>query len=95
MKNFPKLPIIISLFLLMVIIGTQTLTAFHFVDHFLELDYFGFGLLIAFLCSLIISLKEHFNLYTKYKKESSYGNKLDDVIIFQSKNSLFYEGKYR
>jgi len=92
MKKFPKLPVIISLFLLLTIIGTQTLTVFHFVDHFLELDYFGFGLLITFLLFLIISVKEHFNLYTKYKRESSYGSKLDDVIIFQSKNSLFYEG---
>lgn len=72
---------------------TQSMLVLNFIEYFKELNYFTYTLLLSFVPFFLLII---FDLYKKNKKQNEeikYQKKLKDVIISESHNSLFYEGK--
>lgn len=71
---------------------TQSLIVFHFINYIDEIGYFGYACFLAFLPFFAVVVLEYLKRNRKGKEHSLYVKKLNETLISQSHNSLFYEG---
>jgi PAS domain S-box-containing protein len=71
---------------------TQSLLVFHFINYIDEIGYFGYACFLAFLPFFGVVVLEYLKRNKKGKERSLYVKKLNETLISQSHNSLFYEG---
>lgn len=93
MTFLTKISLIISLILLLAFLTTQSLVVFHFINYFDSIGYIGMSLFLSLIPLIFIFIFETFRKNKKSEEEVEYQKKLKNVIISQSRNSLFYEGK--
>jgi PAS domain S-box-containing protein len=65
---------------------------FHFINYIDEIGYFGYACFLAFLPFFAVVVLEYLKRNKKGKEHSLYVKKLNETLISQSHNSLFYEG---
>jgi PAS domain S-box-containing protein len=65
---------------------------FHFINYIDEIGYFGYACFLAFLPFFAVVVLEYLKRNRKGKEHSLYVKKLNETLISQSHNSLFYEG---
>jgi PAS domain S-box-containing protein len=71
---------------------TQSLLVFHFINYIDEIGYFGYTCFLAFLPFFAFVVIEYIKRNKKGKEQSKYVKKLNETLISQSHNPLFYEG---
>ena len=71
---------------------TQSLLVFHFINYIDEIGYFGYACFLAFLPFFAVVVIEYIKRNKKGKEQSKYVKKLNETLISQSHNPLFYEG---
>ena len=71
---------------------TQSLLVFHFINYIDEIGYFGYVCFLAFLPFFAVVVIEYIKRNKKGKEQSKYVKKLNETLISQSHNPLFYEG---
>ena len=93
MTFLTKISLIVSTILLLVFLTTQSLVVFHFIDYVDSIGYIGMSLFLALIPFIGAYIYESIKRNKKNKEEVEYQRKLKNVIISQSRNSLFYEGR--
>ena len=71
---------------------TQSLLVFHFINYIDEIGYFGYACFLAFLPFFAVVVIEYIKRNKKGKEQSKHVKKLNETLISQSHNPLFYEG---
>ena len=92
MTKFSKSAFIVSIGLMLLFFGTQSHLVFDFIKYIDEAGYFTYAFILAFIPFLIVFFLEYIRKNKKGKERSLYITKLNDVLISQSQNPLFYEG---
>ena len=92
MTKLSKLSLIISVIIMVTFFTTQSLIVFHFINYIDEIGYFGYACFLAFLPFFAVVVLEYLKRNKKGKEHSLYVKKLNETLISQSHNSLFYEG---
>ena len=93
MTFLTKISLIISALLIVVFLTTQSLVVFHFINYVDSIGYLGMSLFLAMIPFIGAYIYESIKRNKKNKEEVEYQRKLKNVIISQSRNSLFYEGR--
>lgn len=93
MTFLTKISLIISTLLIVVFLTTQSLVVFHFINYVDSIGYLGMSLFLAMIPFIGAYIYESIKRNKKNKEEVEYQRKLKNVIISQSRNSLFYEGR--
>ena len=92
MTKISKISLVVSVVLLILFITTQSLFVTNFLEHIIKVGYVEVALIVAFTPFIIVNIFEYIKKSKKTKSVSLYQKQLNDVIISQSHNSLFYEG---
>lgn len=92
MTKISKTALIVSITLMLLFFGTQSHLVFDFINYIDEASYFTYAFVLAFIPFLIVFILEYIKKNKKGKERSLYITKLNDVLISQSQNPLFYEG---
>jgi PAS domain S-box-containing protein len=92
MTNLSKISLVISIIIMVTFFTTQSLIVFHFINYIDEIGYFGYACFLAFLPFFAVVVLEYLKRNRKGKEHSLYVKKLNETLISQSHNSLFYEG---
>jgi len=92
MTNLSKISLIISIIIMVIFFTTQSLLVFNFIKYIDEIGYFGYACFLAFLPFFGVVVLEYLKRNKKGKERSLYVKKLNETLISQSHNSLFYEG---
>jgi PAS domain S-box-containing protein len=71
---------------------TQSLLVFNFIKYIDEIGYFGYACFLAFIPFFAVVVLEYLKKNKEGKKHSNYIKKLNETLISQSHNPLFYEG---
>ncbi len=71
---------------------TQSLLVFKFINYIDEIGYFGYACFLAFLPFFAVVVVEYLKRNKIGKSHSTYIKKLNESLISQSHNPLFYEG---
>jgi PAS domain S-box-containing protein len=71
---------------------TQSLLVFNFIKYVDGIGYFGYSCFLAFLPFFGLVVLEYLKRNKKGKQRSLYVKKLNETLISQSHNPLFYEG---
>jgi len=93
MNLLTKISLIVSTLLLLVFLTTQSLVVFHFIDYVDSIGYIGMSLFLALIPFISVYAWQTIKGNKRNKEEVEYQRKLKNVIISQSRNSLFYEGR--
>jgi PAS domain S-box-containing protein len=93
MTRLTKISLFISAFLMLIFLTSQSLLVFHFIEYVDGVGYLGMSLFLATLPFFGVFIYEVLSRGKLNKIEFDYQKKLKNVIISQSKNSLFYEGR--
>ena len=92
MTKLSKISLIISLAVMVTFFTTQSLLVFNFIKYIDEIGYFGYACFLAFIPFFAVVVLEYLKKNKEGKKHSNYIKKLNDTLISQSHNPLFYEG---
>lgn len=92
MSKLSKISLIISLAVMVTFFTTQSLLVFNFIKYIDEIGYFGYACFLAFIPFFVVVVLEYLKKNKEGKKHSNYIKKLNDTLISQSHNPLFYEG---
>jgi PAS domain S-box-containing protein len=92
MTKLSKISLIISVIIMGTFFTTQSLLVFHFINYIDEIGYFGYTCFLAFLPFFAFVVIEYIKRNKKGKEQSKYVKKLNETLISQSHNPLFYEG---
>jgi PAS domain S-box-containing protein len=92
MTKLSKISLIISVIIMGTFFTTQSLLVFHFINYIDEIGYFGYACFLAFLPFFAVVVIEYIKRNKKGKEQSKYVKKLNETLISQSHNPLFYEG---
>jgi PAS domain S-box-containing protein len=92
MTKLSKISLIISIIIMVTFFTTQSLLVFNFINYIDEIGYFGYACFLAFLPFFAVVVLEYIKRNKKGKEHSQYVKKLNETLISQSHNSLFYEG---
>jgi len=93
MGRLTKISLIISAFLMLIFLTSQSLLVFHFIEYVDGIGYLGMSLFLAFLPFFGVFVFDVIRKGKLSKIQIDYQKRLKNVIISQSRNSLFYEGK--
>ena len=72
--------------------GQQSLLVFHFINYVDMIGFFGYACLLAFLPFMSVVIYEYIKRNKKGREKSEYVRTLNETLISQSQNPLFYEG---
>ena len=92
MTKLSKISLIISLAVMVTFFTTQSLLVFNFIKYIDEIGYFGYACFLAFIPFFAVVVLEYLKKNKEGKKHSNYIKKLNETLISQSHNPLFYEG---
>ena len=92
MTKLSKISLIISVIIMVTFFTTQSLVVFNFIKYFDEIGYFGYACFLSFIPFFSVVVSEYLKRNKVSKKHSQYVKKLNETLISQSHNSLFYEG---
>jgi PAS domain S-box-containing protein len=92
MTKLSKISLVLSLLIMIIFFTTQSLVVFHFINYVDEIGYFGYACILAFLPFFIVAVLEYFKKNKMGRKQANYIKKLNETLISQSNNPLFYEG---
>ena len=71
----------------------QSSLVFNYISYTENIGYLGYGCFIGFVPFFMVVVMEFVKKSKDVQRRNNYLNKLNDVIISQSHNTLFYEGK--
>jgi len=71
----------------------QSALVFEYIKYSEKIGYLGYGCFLGFVPFFIVVVMEFLKKSKEVQKRNTYLNKLNDVIISQSHNTLFYEGR--
>ena len=92
MTKLSKFSLIASIGLMLLFFGTQSKLVFDFIHYIDEASYFTYAVVLAFIPFFAVFVLEYIKRNKRTKKHSEYVRSLNDVLISQSQNPLFYEG---
>ena len=71
----------------------QSALVFEYITYSERIGYLGYGCFLGFVPFFMVVVMEFLKNSKETERKNTYLNKLNDVIISQSHNTLFYEGK--
>ena len=71
----------------------QSSVVFNYIEHTKEIGYIGYACFLSFVPFFIVVVSEFIKKSKDIQRKNVYLNRLNDVVISQSHNTLFYEGK--
>jgi len=92
MTKLSKISLFISVILMLLFFGQQSLLVFHFINYVDMIGFFGYACLLAFLPFMSVVIYEYIKRNKKGREKSEYVRTLNETLISQSQNPLFYEG---
>jgi len=92
MTKLSKVSLFISVILMLLFFGQQSLLVFHFINYVDMIGFFGYACLLAFLPFMSVVIYEYIKRNKKGREKSEYVRTLNGTLISQSQNPLFYEG---
>jgi len=92
MTKLSKISLMISIVLMLLFFGTQSLLVFHFINYVDMIGYFGYACFLAFLPFISVVGLDYVRKNKRGREKSQYIKKLNETLISQSQNPLFYEG---
>jgi len=92
MTKLSKISLFISVILMLLFFGQQSLLVFHFINYVDMIGFFGYACLLAFLPFMSVVIYEYVKRNKKGREKSEYVRTLNETLISQSQNPLFYEG---
>ena len=92
MTNLSKISLVISAFLMLLFLCSQSLLVFHFIEYVDMIGYFGYAIILAFIPFFSVFAYEYIRRNKFGKEQNEYIKKLNETLISQSQNPLFYEG---
>ena len=92
MTNLSKISLVISAFLMLLFLCSQSLIVFHFIEYVDMIGYFGYAIILAFIPFFSVFAFEYVKRNKIGKEKGEYIKKLNETIISQSHNPLFYDG---
>lgn len=93
MNFWTKISLIISSILLLLFLTTQSLVILDIIEYVDTVGYIGVSLFISSIPFISVFVWQTIKRNKETKKEIEYQRKLKNVIISQSRNSFFYEGR--
>jgi uncharacterized membrane protein YbhN (UPF0104 family) len=87
-----KISLAISGLIMMFYFGLQSSVVFEYVKYTETIGILGYACFLGFVPFFLVVVLEFIKKSKEVVKKNSYLNKLNDVIISQSHNTLFYEG---
>lgn len=88
-----KISLVISGLIMMFYFGLQSLVVFEYLKYTEVIGILGYACFLGFVPFFIVVVMEFLKKAKEVERRNTYLNKLNDVIISQSHNTLFYEGK--
>jgi len=92
MTKLSKISLMISIVLMLLFFGTHSLLVFHFINYVDMIGYFGYACFLAFLPFVSVVGLDYVRKNKRGREKSLYIKKLNETLISQSQNPLFYEG---
>ena len=92
MTNLSKITLGVSIFLMLLFFGSQSLIVFHFIKYIDAIGYFGYVCFLAFIPFFSAFIYQYIKKNKIGKEQNEYIKKLNETLISQSQNPLFYEG---
>jgi len=92
MTKISKIALITSIGLMLLFFGTQSHLVFNFIEYINRGSYFTYAVFLSFIPFFIVIIFEYIKRNKKGKEHSEYVKELNQTIISQSQNPLFYEG---
>ena len=92
MTNLSKISLFISVIIMITFFTTQSLVVFNFIRYVDEIGYFGYACFLSFLPFFAVVVLEYLKKNKIGKTHNQYIKKLNETLISQSHNPLFYEG---
>lgn len=92
MSKLSKISLIISLVIMIFFFETQSYFVSHFISHIQEVSYFGYATFLALIPFLTVFIFEYIRKNKNAKIKNQYLKNLNETLISQSQNPLFYEG---
>ncbi len=87
-----KISLLISGLIMAFYFGLQSLVVFEYIKYTESIGIFGYVCFLLFVPFFLVVIFEFLKKSKEVQKRNNYLNKLNDVIISQSHNTLFYEG---
>ena len=88
-----KISLVISAIIMMFYFGLQSLVVFECVKYTETIGILGYACFLGFVPFFLVVVLEFIKKSKEVQRKNTYLKKLNDVIISQSHNTLFYEGK--
>jgi len=88
-----KISLVISAIIMMFYFGLQSLVVFEYVKYTETIGILGYACFLGFVPFFLVVVLEFIKKSKEVQRKNTYLKKLNDVIISQSHNTLFYEGK--
>jgi len=88
-----KISLFISGIIMMFYFGLQSLVVFEYVKYTEIIGILGYACFLGFVPFFLVVVLEFIKKTKEVQRKNTYLKKLNDVIISQSHNTLFYEGK--
>lgn len=92
MSKLSKISLMISIVLMLLFFGTQSLLVFNFINYVDMIGYFGYACFLAFVPFFTVVGLDYVKKNKIGREKSQYIKKLNETLISQSQNPLFYEG---
>ena len=92
MTKLSKITLGVSIFLMLLFFGSQSLIVFHFIKYIDAIGYFGYACFLAFIPFFSAFIYQYIKKNKISKEQKEYIKKLNETLISQSQNPLFYEG---
>jgi PAS domain S-box-containing protein len=88
-----KISLVISGLIMAFYFGLQSLVVFEYVKYTEVIGILGYACFLGFVPFFLVVVLEFIKKAKEVQRKNTYLKKLNDVIISQSHNTLFYEGK--
>lgn len=88
-----KISLVISGLIMMFYFGLQSLVVFEYLKYTEVIGILGYACFLGFVPFFLVVVLEFIKKSKEVQRKNIYLKKLNDVIISQSHNTLFYEGK--
>ena len=87
-----KISLVVSIAIMAIFFATQSLLVFKFIDYVDAIGYFGYSCFLAFIPFFLVVISEYIRKNNKGKEQNIYVKKLNNSLINQTHNKLFYDG---
>jgi len=88
-----KISLVISGLIMAFYFGLQSLVVFEYIKYTEVIGILGYACFLGFVPFFLVVVLEFIKKAKQVQRKNNYLKKLNDVIISQSHNTLFYEGK--